>query len=850
MADETNKVTRHNKIPESLQASEIRYRRLFESARDGILILDADRRTITDVNPFMLELLGYSRDEFVGKELWEIGLFKDKVESQTAFQELQESGYIRYDNMPLETKSGERREVEFISSVYRESNHQVIQCNIRDNSAHKQTGEALIASETKQGQLALRQSAILDALPAHICLLCGRGNILEVNASWRQFALMNHYGEADFDVGINYIEVCERATGDCSAEAKQTAEGIKAVLSGKLKNFELEYPCHSPEERRWFRLTVTPLHEDASFGVVVMHVNVTERKLIEQALRQSEAQFRTIIDVSPVPYAINDDQQNITFLNAEFIQTFGYTLEDIPTLADWWLKAYPDPEYRRWVASTWYSHLEKAKQAGAKFEPIELNIQCKNGHVRNVIVSAAVLSESFEGIHLVMLYDITDRKKAQDALHRAEAKYRGIVESLPAIIYLAQPLPPYAPIYISPNIATFGYPPDQWYSQPDMWVKLLHEEDCQRVVQATESAMSQGLETDIEYRIVAQDGAIRWIHDKGRFITNEQGERISWQGVMLDITKTKELEEHLGQSQRLESVGRLAGGIAHDFNNLLTVINGYSEMILRRMKTVDPLHPSLEAIRSAGQRAAALTHQLLAFSRQQILQPVVLDLNEVITDTIKMLQRLIGEDVQLVTALNSKSGRVKVDPGQLSQIIINLAVNARDAMPQGGKLTIETTNVLLDLDYAKQHIAVIPGEYVMLAVSDTGIGMSDKTQQHIFEPFFTTKEVGKGTGLGLATVYGIVKQSGGNIWVYSEEGIGTTFKVYLPRVVEQAEAAETEDAPDELPKGTETILVVEDEDIVRQLTREMLEACGYTVLEARNGVEGLSIGEKHNYANQ
>jgi CheY-like chemotaxis protein len=278
---------------------------------------------------------------------------------------------------------------------------------------------------------------------------------------------------------------------------------------------------------------------------------------------------------------------------------------------------------------------------------------------------------------------------------------------------------------------------------------------------------------------------------------------------------------------------------------MLTAIQGYGELTLRRLEYDDPVRHHIEEIMKAGDRSADLTRQLLAFSRQQILQPVVLDLNEVITDTVKMLQRLIGEDVHLVTTLNPKSGRVKVDPGQITQIIINLAVNARDAMPQGGNLTIETALVDLDEVNARQHASIIPGAHVMLAVSDTGIGIDDETQSHIFEPFYTTKEVGQGTGLGLATVYGIVKQSGGYIWFYSEVGVGTTFKVYLPRVVEQVEAVEIKNASDELLTGTETILLVEDEEMVRGLTRQILEECGYTVLEAQNGVEALAVCEKH-----
>jgi two-component system, cell cycle sensor histidine kinase and response regulator CckA len=304
-------------------------------------------------------------------------------------------------------------------------------------------------------------------------------------------------------------------------------------------------------------------------------------------------------------------------------------------------------------------------------------------------------------------------------------------------------------------------------------------------------------------------------------------------------------EEQFRQSQKLEAVGQLAGGIAHDFNNLLTVITGYGDLILNRLSGHDPLRPKVEEIRKAAERATSLTSQLLAFSRKQTLQPVVLDLNSLVTDVSKMLRRLIGEDIEFITLLRPEAGRVNADPGQLEQVLMNLVVNARDAMPQGGKIIIETAKVESDRAYADLHVGVQPGKYVMLAVSDTGTGMDEETQAHIFEPFFTTKEVGKGTGLGLSTVYGIVKQSEGHIWVDSELGKGTTFKIYLPLVEEEGDGHKRAAEPAALPRGTETLLLVEDEAMVRALTCTILEEYGYRVLEAANGEEALRICEQH-----
>jgi PAS domain S-box-containing protein len=314
-----------------------------------------------------------------------------------------------------------------------------------------------------------------------------------------------------------------------------------------------------------------------------------------------------------------------------------------------------------------------------------------------------------------------------------------------------------------------------------------------------------------------------------------------------DVTERKRLEEQLRQAQKMEAVGRLAGGVAHDFNNLLTAILGYCNLMLDEIPTADPLRQDLEEIRQAGDRAAALTRQLLAFSRRQMLQPQIIDINTLVRQMEKMLRRLIGEDIELVTALASELMQVKVDPASIEQVLVNLAVNARDAMPVGGRLTIETAMIDLDAAYAETHVTVVPGRYVMLAISDTGQGMDAATRARIFDPFFTTKEQGKGVGLGLSTVYGIVKQSGGYIWVYSEPGHGTVFKVYLPPAeVASALAAPVEpESEADKHRGWETVLLVEDEDAVRALAREVLRRQGYVVLEARHGLDALRVAERH-----
>jgi nitrogen-specific signal transduction histidine kinase/ActR/RegA family two-component response regulator len=324
-------------------------------------------------------------------------------------------------------------------------------------------------------------------------------------------------------------------------------------------------------------------------------------------------------------------------------------------------------------------------------------------------------------------------------------------------------------------------------------------------------------------------------------IKDSQGRVTGSYGIAQDITERRRLEQQLRQAQKMEAVGQLAGGVAHDFNNLLMVIMGYAGDLAEHLGSNDPLRGKAEEIGKAGQRAASLTRQLLAFSRQQVLEPKVLNLNSVVEDVRKMLGRLINEDIELITALDPELGRAKADQGQIEQVIVNLAVNARDAMPLGGTLTIKTANVKVNETFARQHLPMSPGSFIGLTVTDTGIGMDAETQSHVFEPFFTTKERGKGTGLGLATVYGVVKQSGGFIWVSSELGKGTTFEIFFPRVSESAKAIVQDTGTSGTWTGTETILLVEDDEALRNMVLNSLSEAGYMVLAAANGAEALRI---------
>lgn len=351
--------------------------------------------------------------------------------------------------------------------------------------------------------------------------------------------------------------------------------------------------------------------------------------------------------------------------------------------------------------------------------------------------------------------------------------------------------------------------------------------------------MAERVSAELENQFEFPDGSKGWFELRVQPV--DQGILI----LSLDIDRRKSVEAQLRHAQKMEAIARLAGGVAHDFNNLLSIVLSYSQMALDALLPPDPIREDVAEIRRAGERAAVLTRQLLAFSRRQVLEPRVVNLNEILHDMEKMTRRLVGEDVQTTVLLAPDLGRVRVDPGQIEQVVMNLVVNARDAMPEGGLLTIETKNVVLDEGYADQHLEIVPGPYVLLAVTDTGIGMDKATAEQIFEPFFTTKGKHEGTGLGLSTAFGIVKQSGGHIWVYSEPGEGTTFKVYLPVTDESKEedgAGRPVDAPS---RGKETVLLVEDDDQLRALARSILRRHGYHVLEAANAGEALLLCEQH-----
>ena len=433
--------------------------------------------------------------------------------------------------------------------------------------------------------------------------------------------------------------------------------------------------------------------------------------------------------------------------------------------------------------------------------------------------------------------DAKAREVAEVALQESDQRFRQLAENIDDIFWLRDPAKPEL-IYVSPAYEqVFGRTIERVLVD-----EAVHVDDRERLTQSLPQQLTGGW--DQTYRIVRPDGAVRWVRSRAYPVRDGLGHVYRVAGVTRDITEHRNLEDQFRQAQKMEAVGRVAGGIAHDFNNLLTVILSYTSLILDRLKPGEPIRDDLTEVLRAGERAAELTGQLLAFSRQQVLQPRVLELSRVVLGMEKMLSRLLGGDVELSFLSSQPGGKVHADPSQLEQIVMNLAINARDAMPRGGKLTVEVADVELDATYTTGRPELQAGPYVMLAVTDTGTGMDAATRERIFEPFFTTKELGKGTGLGLSTVFGIVKQSQGHIHVYSELGRGTSFKVYLPRTDRPLDGLVAAPPPPTSLQGSETILLVEDDDQVLEVNRAILKRNGYHVLDARNGEEALLLSEK------
>ncbi len=567
----------------------------------------------------------------------------------------------------------------------------------------------------------------------------------------------------------------------------------------------------------------------------------TERKRAEEALRASEQRYRLLFERNLAGVYRTTLDGRILDCNEAFARMCGFASREEVLAHKAWEVFFSVADREAAFARL------KTHKALTNFE---VCLRRKDNRPIWVLENASLL-EGENGTPALIegtLFDITDRKQAEELLERFKRQNELILNSAGEGIHGLDLKG--KTTFINPAAARMiGRGENELVSRTHH--TLLHHskadgtpyppDECPIFATLRDGAIHH-IDNEVFWR---KDGTSFPVEYISTPIRDDLGRVVGAVVTFRDITERKHLEEQLRQAQKMEAVGSLAGGVAHDFNNLLTGILGFADLLLDQLGDADPLREDVNEIKKAAERAASLARQLLAFSRQQVLAPQLLDLNTVVTDLDKMLRRLIGEHINLVMVRKPALGQVKGDPGQIHQVILNLAVNARDAMPQGGKLTLETGNVDLDEEYARRHVTVRPGSYVRLTVSDTGIGMDEQTRSRIFDPFFTTKEKGKGTGLGLATVYGIVKQSGGHITVHSEPGRGTAFRIYLPRVEEKPEAVDPGQAGPSAPKGSETLLLVEDEETVWLALRKVLRSKGYTVLEARHGGEALSICERY-----
>ncbi|HXV98874.1 MAG TPA: PAS domain S-box protein, partial [Anaerolineae bacterium] len=571
--------------------------------------------------------------------------------------------------------------------------------------------------------------------------------------------------------------------------------------------------------------------------------NVTERRLAEEALRASEEKYRNLTNQLPVGIYRDMPPGKLIYANPALAAILGYASVE-EALQTSIRDVFDDPGKRD-------AHLANCRLNG-EVAYNEMKVRTAEGaHIWVRDTARVFLNEAGEIDYIDgIIQDITDRKEAEEALRASEIRFRSLIQNSSDIITL---LAADGTIqYVSPPVQRIlGFQPEEIIGRSTL--DYVHPEDLLRVQdQLSKIVQHPGIDdTPTEFRVRDAQGEWRWLEAINNNLLNDPNVN----GIVVngrDISRRREIEEQFHlleaqflQAQKMEAIGRLAGGVAHDFNNALTIIKGYSDLLLVRLKEPGELRLYAEQIKKASNQAASVTRQLLIFSRQEMAQPETIDLNAVMVDIEKMLERLIGEDIDLVIMLEPALGLVKANPGHVEQVIMNLVINARDAMPQGGRLTIQTVNATVHETTPTQPMPLQPGRYVQLAVTDTGIGMNQETLSHIFEPFYTTKEQGKGTGLGLSTVYAIVTQSRGSIQVFSQPGQGTVFQIYLPYLTDQIEAdagLEDSEALEAVPgKQVETILLVEDEAEVRKLTKLILLKQGYRVLEAQNGDEALRL---------
>ncbi|MCE5250906.1 PAS domain S-box protein [bacterium] len=805
-----------------------------EKIRLAAVMLDPEG-TIIFCNDFLLELIGRSREEVQGKDWFTQFIPKEIVSDikSTFIKTIATGEFPPYYENEIITRNGDKLLIRWNNSVIRDKSGAVVcATSIGEDITEKRHSEDLLRESEK------RYRELVELLPETVWETDMDGNLTFV--SLKGFTLFG-YTREDFYKGLNIYDLIH------PDDRIKAHRNVRKVLEGKdiglqeysmLKKDGSSFPVmiHASEIIR----------DGKPDGLRGITLDVTEQVQAIRALRESEERFRYMTELSPFPVSIIDSTGRYIYMNKKFSEVFGYTPEDIPSGKAWFMKAFPDPEYRRNVIDTWKKDLKNIGKGKPRTRIF--NIVCKDGSSREIIFRPVTMSDDNQ---FVTYEDITESRRAINALRREKEFSDNLINSSVdgilafdregVLTLWNQGMERISGVSKEETLGKCGFDIFPFLKETGE-IKFFHETIAGNSVVAENRFFS--------VPITGKEGFF-----EGRYspLRNEKGDIVGGITVVRDITERKRAEEHrrkleeqLAQAQKMESIGRLAGGIAHDFNNLLTAIIGNSEIALMETSPDDSMYNEMIEIKSTAERAAELTRQLLAFSRRQIIEPRIINLNEIIFNMDKMIRRLIGENIELVLLPFEKLWSVKIDPGQLEQVLTNIAVNARDAMTEGGKLSIETSNITLDEESVKDQQYMSPGNYVMISVIDTGIGMDEETRLHIFEPFFTTKEVGKGTGLGMSTCYGIVKQNNGAIQVFSAPGKGTTVRLYFPRVSEKPLDVPRLGFSSVVPKGTETILVVEDEPSVRRMIKTILINNGYTVIDAMNGHEALRIIEHHN----
>ncbi len=818
-------ISERKKAEDALKESEALFRTTFENAGIGIALVDVNGRPVQS-NPALEKIIGYTAAELSRMTFTEFTHPDDRERDWDLYFEMMEG---KRDKYAIE-KRYLRKDGRLVWGLLTVS-------LVRDLQGRPEYAVGMVQdiTERKQAEEALRRSeaALKEAL---LAAEMGVWNwtVVTDTVTWDE----NLYRIAGQDANLpapRYQELSRCYTPESWARLKSAVENALSTGTPYVLDLEMLRPDGS---KRWLISRGEPVR-DASGSITQLRgtvQDITERMLAERRVREGEERFRkAFMTGADASYIATLKEGKLVEANARFYEVFGYSQEEMAGKTAQELGLYVNPEDRQ-------KAIDEVMSKGLVRE-LEVEGRKKDGTLITVLLSINLLKWGDEPLILGAITDITARKKAEEALRASEARLKD-AEKLAQLGSSSWDVATDTTTWSDGLYRIVGrdrqLPPPKHHERAAIYTP----ESWDRLDIAVRQALAAGVPYELDLEVVRPDGTKRHVLARGVAERGADGRVARLHGTLQDITERRKLEQQFRQAQKMEAVGRLAGGVAHDFNNLLTVINGYSEMALESMSRDDPKRTYMSEISKAGERAAGLTRQLLAFSRQQVLAPRVLDLNAVVVDMEKMLRRLIGEDIDLAVVQGSALGQVKADPGQIEQIIMNLVVNARDAMPRGGKLAIATNNAELDENDIEKVSSVIPGRYVMFAISDSGTGMDSQTQAHIFEPFFTTKEQGKGTGLGLATVYGIVKQSGGYISVDSVPGQGTTFKIYLPRVDEPSEPFIPSEGDARPLGGSETILLVEDERELRLLAARALQAQGYRVLESASPEEALQMSSQ------